>query len=697
MGAVFVVTAMFGGASRPDSFLEAPYGIFILLDSVFFAIFLFSVTMWLCLTSPLVPSTVITILASLWNSIWNASNYGDWGHFSSLPVVAPVWIVAGGSVLFSFFHGMRYILFMKRAVFISVLVGVALAISFRVSRTAPLSYPRHPISDLIYKAQIAHDHWVKEATVSSNIRAGAHIYQQRHDGRLPPPNFDAWYEYAQGATIIDTFEQIDEDLSPFWSYPPEVLRERAEAMTSIPGVFAIIIRNGKVTYSDAGNREEQRGLQELSETISKFSKHLPDMTIPINLGPSPRVLPVWEETYGQGQGRFGWGAGPSKRWLPDMAEGHLDPREVGLELDAARSSGALSPFRFRNMLINACAPNSKSRKKMMWDFAALCPDCVERHSKHEFLVSWNNSMEICEQPDLLNLHEMFLTSSDIDPIQDLGPLFSFSKTDAFGDILIPLPGPTLGGGEPDIKWEFKRRYDSLFWRGNIGHQDGNGQVLRASPKYRLLHLLLDPGSHEEVVVVRAGRGRDVNEFGYEAMPASEANSLLSFDVGMNGLSECSGYHCEIVRQAFEAMDDNQEPLEYRYVLLVDEKTSKPEQLMRAIRSKSMPMVSTIFRSWYTERLRPYLHLVPIDMRFHGLHTTYLYFTESANQVKYNKVSSGPGQVGSRDDGEWIALQGQKWAEKAIGEKDMEAYLFRLLLEWGRLIHNDRDNIGFRAK
>ena len=46
------------------------------------------------------------------------------------------------------------------------------------------------------------------------------------------------------------------------------------------------------------------------------------------------------------------------------------------------------------------------------------------------------------------------------------------------------------------------------------------------------------------------------------------------------------------------------------------------------------------------------------------------------------------------DAQWIASQGRKWADTAIGEKDMEVYMFRLLLEWGRLIDDERDKIGF---
>ena len=52
--------------------------------------------------------------------------------------------------------------------------------------------------------------------------------------------------------------------------------------------------------------------------------------------------------------------------------------------------------------------------------------------------------------------------------------------------------------------------------------------------------------------------------------------------------------------------------------------------------------------------------------------------------------------GRVDDGEWIAQQGRKWADKTLGNRDMEVYLFRLLLEWGRLIDDARDKLdGFR--
>ncbi len=45
-------------------------------------------------------------------------------------------------------------------------------------------------------------------------------------------------------------------------------------------------------------------------------------------------------------------------------------------------------------------------------------------------------------------------------------------------------------------------------------------------------------------------------------------------------------------------------------------------------------------------------------------------------------------------GEEIAEAGREWAGKVLRKEDMEIFMFRLLLEWGRLTDDDRDEIGF---
>lgn len=50
-----------------------------------------------------------------------------------------------------------------------------------------------------------------------------------------------------------------------------------------------------------------------------------------------------------------------------------------------------------------------------------------------------------------------------------------------------------------------------------------------------------------------------------------------------------------------------------------------------------------------------------------------------------------------DDARWISEQGKQWASYAIRREDAEIYMFRLLLEWGRVIDDKRDDLGYEVK
>ena len=697
-GFVSLASTLFEESSRLGPSSGSLYGFDIIVDSIGFAALAVCAATWMCETSPLLPASAITVWIGFWSSMVNAISFGDWMHVNRGPVLVPLWALLFGTILFMYYHDVRRLFFAGRALIASLLVVLAFVATIKVFVNRPPTYPRHPISDLIYRASGGHNHWVTKATTSRSLKVAATIYEERHPGKFPPPNFDQWYEFAEDTVVIDTFEQIDNDLSPFWNFKPDVLRKKVDIMAELPGVSTITVTNGKATHSDAGNEQRNKDLQELSAIIAKFSAHLPDMTLPINLDPVPQILPSWEEAHAQGQANLRAVADLiSKRSLAadsNVTASELDFRDDGPETfpQLPLASELLSPNDFRQMLAKACSPGSPGRSRPRWNMAELCSSCVEHHSKHAFLTEWDKSMETCEESDLKNLHEMFMTSPKIPPIRKLMPLFSSSKTDTFKDILIPIPRLTLRG-DPDMKWDFDRRYDSLFWRGRVGTQVGaDAQALRGSQKYRLLHLLLEPSPRDKVTLVVPIQG-DKDNYGYERVSAGKASSAAPFDVGVGGFSECHGDHCQLIKQAFGAKEEEQEPLEYRYVMHLDEEGGPPTQLMRTIRSGSVPFVSTIFRSWYTERLQPYLHFVPVDLRYNSIHSTYLYFTGTENRVTVN--DRGTDLKGARSDGEWIAREGAKWVERAIGQRDIEVYLFRLLLEWGRLIDDQRNSIGYQ--
>lgn len=93
----------------------------------------------------------------------------------------------------------------------------------------------------------------------------------------------------------------------------------------------------------------------------------------------------------------------------------------------------------------------------------------------------------------------------------------------------------------------------------------------------------------------------------------------------------------------------------------------------------------------------------MDVRLHGLLSTLAYFTGAMNVDAAGGAVGGNGDEngnvvmkGNEKAGEMIAEAGREWAGKVLRKEDMEIYMFRLLLEWGRLTDDRRDEIGFEV-
>lgn len=695
-GLIWLGMSAFLGYQRQSEAGSGPfYGPDILISSVVFTTFMLSATVWASNTSPLLPSSAITVVLGLGSCMSQVLAWGDWLHFESQAVLVPFWLISGGGIFFLYFHDTKHLFFLRRILLVLLLLVATIGATIHTARHRPQTFvDRHPITDIIYKSQAAHDRWIRNARVSESLSVAVATYEERHPGKLAPPNFSKWYSYAKGTVVIDDFQQIDSDLTKFWNVNPEVLREGVEMMASLPDTLTIYIKGGKVTHGTISDGQAKGDIGDLVDMISKFSEHLPDMTLPVNLGSSPRILPSWDAV--QSHGHAGLGAVVdlfSKRSVMAEQNSTIFPLGTrGGQNGGQSDRAAITPNEYRQMLMEGCSPFARARAVPRWGNLQFCADCAAHHSEGSLLTSWKAAMETCSQSDLKYLHGLYLSSPQQPPIRELLPLFSLAKTDSFSDILIPLPR-AMKGGHPDVKWQFSRRYDTLFWKGSVVRDGINDQYLRGNHKLRLLHLLEDPGLHDEAMLVLPVDG-DADTFAHERVGVREASSAAPISVEIGDLSACESQECDLIRQTYSSQQrSNQEPLEYRYILVLDEDDGPPTELVRTLRSGSVPLVSTIFQTWYTERIQPWLHFVPIDLRYQGLHTTYLYFTGTERRTKIKGRDTN--MKGKLENAEWIAQEGRKWVDKALGERDMEVYLFRLLLEWGRLIDDQRDNIGFR--
>ena len=105
-----------------------------------------------------------------------------------------------------------------------------------------------------------------------------------------------------------------------------------------------------------------------------------------------------------------------------------------------------------------------------------------------------------------------------------------------------------------------------------------------------------------------------------------------------------------------------------------------------LQSRSLGFKATIFREWHDSRLFAWKHFVPVDNRYDDLYSLLLYF------IGYNKDDI----TVQRHDYEAMrmAKEGREWAAKVLRTEDIEIYLLLLLLEYGRIIDDNREMIGY---
>lgn len=691
---------------------DALYLFDIIGTGITLGVFATSTALWLCESTPLVPTAVSCFIIGTVMSIHSILSLGSYQQVTIRQPLISLSIMFTGFTVFLYASNMRSVIVFRRAFLVLLLMTILTALAiFAPLKSKPID--RHPVDDLMYKSRVEADRWLRRATISNTLRSAANEYKIRYQGRDPPPNFDKWFDFAQQreSVVVDNFDQIEKDILPFRGMNPQRIRDGLEFLAGLPDVGVITIAGGKAHYTGASDPTLDVMIKEALSMISGFSEHLADMSIAINLSQRPRVLVPWEDIRGMSQSgsKSTWNILPSnqhKRQLDDTVQldgGYGNTHSLASKL-ASESSVSAQGLRHSQGL--ACPPGSPSRAGIHWNMRDFCAVCADPHSQGEFLRDWQKSLDLCHQPDIFNLHEFYTTPSQHRVYRELLPLFSRSKTNSFDDILIPLVTPDDVTEDDPVP--FDNKIDLAFWQGSAeGIRIQTHQTIHGGHRQRLVHAANNASSTETIPMILGIQGRDTltgNEdteevkekskkvkFHHENVRAQEINAQLPLSFSFTNPGSCDTANCRLIESEFGFREDEGHANK-RYVVLLDTPDGPAPSTLATLRSNSVPVVSTIFRAWYTERLMPWLHFVPVDPRYHGLHSTLAYFVG----LKYRGRLNGATQVteSRKEDARWIAEQGRKWAGKALRREDMEVYLFRLLLEWGRVVDDNRDNLGF---
>lgn len=597
----------------------------------------------------------------------------------------------------------------------------------------------HPITLLIDAATGQSQNWLIQAASSTTLSQAAETYRQRYH-RLPPPGFDKWYEYAtaRSTVVIDDYDNIYEDLLPFWALPPSQIRHDTRKIISDAWneLAEVNVRSGKATIGPHVRPTHRWMVDGVLAMLQDFVEWLPDMDLAFNLNDESRIAIPWgklkeyQET-GKSKGipqrpaLDQWSADRGQTWHP--LKDSKTPKRPFKDRASANS--------FTNYGSIACPPDSPARKSYLWDPRNLCTSCAAPHSHGLFLSNWTLSANPCHQPDLAHLHGFYLSPGAFKPSHELLPVFSQSKVHGYSDIRYPSPWNYIDKVKyapsdtyPDSPFASKK--NTLFWRGATSEGLSKHAAWKGMARQRLVHLANNATHPFPILLPHPSHP---TSYAYTLAPASSLPTLgLGLDFGIVDLiTRCWDWDCENQEAELGLVPPTDFQAHWAYRFLFDlDGTGFSGRFLPFLQSHSLVFKTALFREWWDGRLFAWHHFVPVDVRFHGLISTLAYFAgtkgdeekeEGEGGVDYAEAGGiekgggaergGGGGGGGRrrrrsrrmgrramiahlKAGERIAEEGREWAAKVLRKADMEVYMFRLLLEWARLTDDRRDEIGY---
>ncbi|KAG8629067.1 hypothetical protein KVT40_002932 [Elsinoe batatas] len=508
-------------------------------------------------------------------------------------------------------------------------------------------------------------------------------YKARY-GMPPPPRFDDWYRFAKkkGVQIIDDYDTIYHSMLPFWGLQPGTIRARVREALGFDGnaLIAIMIRGGKVTHHQAGPEWQQTATIGM---IDEFIQHLPDMDLAFNIHDEPRVVVPHDEL----NRLVALGKSRQSRLLePKRKDFSPRPRDLqsGQRIDEVKTTRfnvfAHQPVWLPSRL--SCSIDSPARAIE----ESQAQDDLDKYalSSLGFIHNHTAFTDVCNTPSLATSHGFFDRPNAFNVVHDLVPIFSQSKMSSFQDILYPSPWyfseKVHYDPAKDPTWTSKA--PKLWWVGSTTGGFSRDGGWRRQHRQKLVTKLnaLDTAKimQNRAAIDRKELGGENPEWAVKEVPRDSYKELM--DVHFSHIGQCDPGDCDAQKEFFQMVKqaDFQTAWKHKFLLDVDGNAFSG-RFYAFLKSKSLPIKMNVFREWHEEWIRPWVHFVPLSLRAE----------EGLEIVRYLS-----GEDEGRRTAERLAEQGRMWAEKTLRNEDFEVWFFRLLLEYARVIDDDRENIGY---
>ncbi|UKZ54826.1 hypothetical protein TrVGV298_008639 [Trichoderma virens] len=533
----------------------------------------------------------------------------------------------------------------------------------------------HPIIHLMKDAQ--HEFAEVKKRQSKSLGEAVKEYRRRY-GMPPPPHFDKWYKFAVSNKVhlIDEFDMIYDMMTPFWGLQPQTIRARvAEALGYDNGLLGVAIRDHGIAHMEHGYEWQRNATKGMME---KFIQYLPDMDLAFNIHDEPRVVVPHDDLIrlvnkakdenmaslnGKNKLVNEFSTKPS-----DLSDGKTFKETKLSRFSTIQYQSTWADSRM------SCPPDSQAR--ILEDERA---DDLSRYGISDLAFVYNTTAmsDICLTPSLSSTYGFFDRPNSFKITHDLLPIFSQSKISSYGDIIYPSPWywykKVAYNETNDMPWEDKE--NKLYWRGSTtGGYSRNGGWRR----HHRQHFVQKINSKEQAKVMTNSGTAESPKWTPREVPRGDYQKLI--DVHFSHVGQCDPGDCEAQKEFFDVVDpvDQQDAWGYKYLVDIDGNAFSG-RFYAFLQSQSLTFKLALFREWHNEWLKPWVHYVPLSLQGDD-------WLEAVRFIDEDTKGSAEGQK--------IAMESREWANKAIRKEDMEVWFFRLLLEYGRVIDDNRENLGF---
>ncbi|TDL15137.1 glycosyltransferase family 90 protein [Rickenella mellea] len=555
----------------------------------------------------------------------------------------------------------------------------------------------HPIPVLMAEAEERYRNLL--ATQSKTLVEAVNEYRRRY-GREPPRGFGDWWQFAveHNATMVDEYDGMVEDLAPFWEMPGEELRRRALRVGHLPSVDLVRMKDGKAVLvnieKDYVDEEVSARAKGFVAMTRKFQSKLPDMDFPINTKAEGRVLVPWEHRH------FTNMTGQSASVGVDSGEFTPDWQGVGSVWEAFRLT---------------CPPDSRARRTTPDNNVNSTDLPSEPADDFHFSKTLDNKFDFCSNPSAHYNHGHFF--SDWRTIPALYPIFSNGKAPGYSDILFPShyyynPTAQYSYAWDDVKkvakefddmeipWHHKN--NTIFWRGaTTGGGNTPGGFADRYQRHRFVRLASDHSDTRRAIVF----SDPPNSTSYQQ--ANVSITKLNGEIMDVGFTKSTGFGNypggeAAMRKVHRFADSVPFGYNWKYKHLVDlDGMGYSARFLAFLASDSAVIKSTVYSEYYSDWIQPWLHFIPLSQGYHEIYNLYSFFsgpTESMLQAANSSALYDDSITRRAEDGDrrlrQIAQAGKQWKQTVGRTIDMEVYVYRLCLEWGRLWADDRHSMNY---